>query len=252
MSERSVACGSIFSGVDGCLFAFSFFTLHFFIIKMWGEVGCALACRDVRVPRVYVPHVRSSVTCGPVSVIDVCQSCFYYYYLNYLFRSLARVFKRVLGVGASDTRGLVPTTHNHHHPPDYIYTKDVPTSQLYEDVGRDVAMSILGGINGTMFAYGQTSSGKTFTIRGYGENLGVLPMAINDLFEHIQEVCKCGCRSSSSSSWSSSWSWLVVAVVAALLLLILCLLLLVVLLWYCYSYVVVDDCCDCCSCRYVC
>jgi len=35
----------------------------------------------------------------------------------------------------------------------------------------------------TIFAYGQTSSGKTFTMRGVTES------AIADIFEYIQRVC---------------------------------------------------------------
>lgn len=39
-----------------------------------------------------------------------------------------------------------------------------------------------------MFAYGQTSSGKTHTMRGCAGEPGVIPLAIKDLFGIIQEV----------------------------------------------------------------
>ena len=41
---------------------------------------------------------------------------------------------------------------------------------------------------GTVFAYGQTSSGKTFTMMGTEEQPGVIPLAIQEIFEYIEEV----------------------------------------------------------------
>lgn len=39
---------------------------------------------------------------------------------------------------------------------------------LYEETFRDLVDSVLGGFNGTVFAYGQTGTGKTFTMQGKG------------------------------------------------------------------------------------
>jgi len=41
---------------------------------------------------------------------------------------------------------------------------------------------------GTVFAYGQTSSGKTHTMRGSVDEPGIIPLAVHDLFWSIQEV----------------------------------------------------------------
>jgi len=43
-------------------------------------------------------------------------------------------------------------------------------------------------IEGTVFAYGQTNSGKTYTMRGSKAEPGVIPLAVNDLFRIIQQV----------------------------------------------------------------
>jgi Kinesin motor domain len=43
-------------------------------------------------------------------------------------------------------------------------------------------------ITGTVFAYGQTSSGKTHTMKGSDTEPGIIPLAIQDLFHSIQEV----------------------------------------------------------------
>jgi centromeric protein E len=56
------------------------------------------------------------------------------------------------------------------------------TEVVYEEGAKDVAMSALTGINATIFAYGQTSSGKTFTMRGVTES------AVNDIYRHIENT----------------------------------------------------------------
>lgn len=40
----------------------------------------------------------------------------------------------------------------------------------------------------TIFAYGQTSSGKTFTMQGDTADPGIIPRAVNDVFESIRNV----------------------------------------------------------------
>lgn len=45
----------------------------------------------------------------------------------------------------------------------------------------------MDGFNGTIFAYGQTSSGKTFTMQGVLNNLeleGITPRIIKSIFDH--------------------------------------------------------------------
>ncbi|XP_062200500.1 kinesin-like protein KIN-7A isoform X1 [Phragmites australis] len=62
---------------------------------------------------------------------------------------------------------------------DKVFGPACQADVVYEDGAKDVAMSALTGINATIFAYGQTSSGKTFTMRGVTES------AVNDLYRHI-------------------------------------------------------------------
>lgn len=45
-----------------------------------------------------------------------------------------------------------------------------------------------------MFAYGQTNSGKTHTIRGSATEPGVIPLAVRDMFDIIQEVLWLDCQ----------------------------------------------------------
>ncbi|MFS7898246.1 putative plus-end-directed kinesin ATPase [Helianthus anomalus] len=44
------------------------------------------------------------------------------------------------------------------------------------------------GVNGTIFAYGVTSSGKTHTMHGDQRSPGIIPLAVKDVFSIIQET----------------------------------------------------------------
>ncbi|KAJ2716396.1 hypothetical protein H4R19_000676 [Coemansia spiralis] len=43
----------------------------------------------------------------------------------------------------------------------------------------------MGGFNGTIFAYGQTSSGKTHTMHGSGSEPGIIKLAVKEMFDII-------------------------------------------------------------------
>ena len=73
---------------------------------------------------------------------------------------------------------------------DHVFNTDTTQDQVYQSVGKEVVDEAFQGFNGTVFAYGQTSSGKTHTCIGpHGagpEEQGILPRMINHLFEKIQ------------------------------------------------------------------
>ena len=49
---------------------------------------------------------------------------------------------------------------------DYAFPIDTEQKEVFEVVARPVIESVFEGWNGTILAYGQTSSGKTFTMQG--------------------------------------------------------------------------------------
>ncbi|KAK2358548.1 kinesin protein KIN-7E [Trifolium repens] len=65
---------------------------------------------------------------------------------------------------------------------DRVFAPACSTQKVYDEGAKDVALSALSGINATIFAYGQTSSGKTFTMRGITEN------AIRDIYDYIKNT----------------------------------------------------------------
>jgi len=69
---------------------------------------------------------------------------------------------------------------------DRVFSEDATTQELYSSVCSKVVSSVVNGINGTVFAYGQTSSGKTHTMQGGGEERGVLQLAAEEIFKLIE------------------------------------------------------------------
>ncbi|XP_016113871.1 centromere-associated protein E [Sinocyclocheilus grahami] len=73
---------------------------------------------------------------------------------------------------------------------DRVFSAEETTAQLYQDIAKPLVVSAVEGYNGTIFAYGQTSSGKTFTMMGREHNPGVIPLAMADVFKTIKNCPK--------------------------------------------------------------
>ncbi|GAA6089757.1 centromere-associated protein E isoform X1 [Tachysurus ichikawai] len=73
---------------------------------------------------------------------------------------------------------------------DRVFSAEESTNQLYQDIAKPLVVSTVEGYNGTIFAYGQTSSGKTFTMMGSEHNPGVIPLAMADVFQTIKNCPK--------------------------------------------------------------
>ncbi|XP_010056124.2 kinesin-like protein KIN-7O isoform X2 [Eucalyptus grandis] len=70
---------------------------------------------------------------------------------------------------------------------DRIFGDDSKTREVYESRTRDIVAAAVRGFNGTVFAYGQTNSGKTHTMRGSKGEPGVIPLSVYDLFDSINK-----------------------------------------------------------------
>ena len=55
-------------------------------------------------------------------------------------------------------------------------------------MGEDVLNNAWEGYNCCCFAYGQTGAGKSYSMVGYGVNLGIIPVASAEIFKRIQET----------------------------------------------------------------
>jgi len=76
---------------------------------------------------------------------------------------------------------LTSTTYNF----DYIFTPEHTNQHVYETIIHNVVCQAVNGFHGSVFAYGQTASGKTFTMHGTKKHPGVIPIAIHDCFDTI-------------------------------------------------------------------
>lgn len=68
---------------------------------------------------------------------------------------------------------------------DNVFDSTWTTLEVYRRTTKDIIKKVMGGINGTVFAYGQTSSGKTHTMKGTASEPGIIPLAVNEIFDHI-------------------------------------------------------------------
>ncbi|KAL2522862.1 Kinesin-like protein [Forsythia ovata] len=82
---------------------------------------------------------------------------------------------------------------------DRVFSGDCSTREVYEEGTKEIAISVVGGINydklsvlthikisisTTIFAYGQTSSGKTYTMNGITE------YSVANNYDYIQRLLK--------------------------------------------------------------
>lgn len=59
---------------------------------------------------------------------------------------------------------------------------------LYDETANPIVQDVLEGFNGTIFAYGQTGTGKTFTMEGVRkvpELRGIIPNSFEHIFNEI-------------------------------------------------------------------
>ncbi|XP_040213955.1 kinesin heavy chain [Rana temporaria] len=77
----------------------------------------------------------------------------------------------------------------------YVFDKVLPPNtsqeQVYNACARQIVKDVLDGYNGTIFAYGQTASGKTHTMEGKLHDhqlMGIIPRIARDIFDHIYSM----------------------------------------------------------------
>ncbi|OAA49269.1 kinesin [Metarhizium rileyi] len=75
---------------------------------------------------------------------------------------------------------------------DYIYDNVFTThdnnARVYDHIAKRLVRRVMEGYHGTVFAYGMTGTGKTFSMQGTATSPGVIPLAITDIFSYIRET----------------------------------------------------------------
>ncbi|KAG9242650.1 kinesin motor domain-containing protein [Calycina marina] len=75
---------------------------------------------------------------------------------------------------------------------DYYYDNVFAThdnnAKVYDASAKRLVRRVMEGYHGTVFAYGMTGTGKTFSMQGTATSPGVIPLAITDIFSYIRET----------------------------------------------------------------
>ena len=68
---------------------------------------------------------------------------------------------------------------------DHLFHPEHTNHHIFTSVVENVVASAMNGYHGSVFSYGQTSSGKTFTMNGGSTQPGIIPLAIQYCFDAI-------------------------------------------------------------------
>uniref|UniRef100_A0AAV1VE09 Kinesin-like protein n=1 Tax=Peronospora matthiolae TaxID=2874970 RepID=A0AAV1VE09_9STRA len=75
---------------------------------------------------------------------------------------------------------------------DHVFGEEDNQETVFENVARPVVQDIMDGYNATIFAYGQTSSGKTYTMEGanidHPELQGIIPRTATEIFDNVMNA----------------------------------------------------------------
>lgn len=72
---------------------------------------------------------------------------------------------------------------------DAVFDWESTQKEVYENTAAGIVNSTLEGYNGTIFAYGQTGTGKTHTMEGYSDDplqQGIIPQSFDHIFRAIE------------------------------------------------------------------
>lgn len=69
-----------------------------------------------------------------------------------------------------------------------MFTASDNNAKVYDASAKRLVRRVMEGYHGTVFAYGMTGTGKTFSMQGTASSPGVIPLAITDIFSYIRET----------------------------------------------------------------
>ncbi|XP_070554370.1 kinesin-like protein KIF3A isoform X2 [Ptychodera flava] len=127
-------------------------------------------------------NVRVVVRCRPMNEKEIAQGC----------NTTVKVDR------VSGQVRVVNPHHGHGEPPktftfDTVFPSDSKQVDVYNETARPIVEAVLEGYNGTIFAYGQTGTGKTFTmegVRSQPELRGIIPNSFAHIFGHIAKAAE--------------------------------------------------------------
>ena len=73
---------------------------------------------------------------------------------------------------------------------DHAFGAQSTQGDVYRATARGLIEGVLRGINSTVFAYGPTGAGKTFTMLGSGQEAGIMCLTLGDLYRQIDRTAE--------------------------------------------------------------
>jgi centromeric protein E len=83
--------------------------------------------------------------------------------------------------------GVGETQRQSQYQFDMLFTPDHDTEYIYEQSVRSVVLAAMNGFHGSVFTYGQTSTGKTYTMQGTSSDPGIIPLAVYECFNYVEQ-----------------------------------------------------------------
>lgn len=105
--------------------------------------------------------------------------------------------KNIIDVDALNGEITIENTNAAHGEPpkvfsfDAVFDTDSTQVDIYNETARPIVDKVLQGYNGTIFAYGQTGTGKTYTMSGAKTSpqaRGIIPNTFAQIFGHIAKA----------------------------------------------------------------
>ncbi|VEL07790.1 unnamed protein product [Protopolystoma xenopodis] len=118
-------------------------------------------------------NVKVSVRCRPISEKEIIQGC-----------KISVTVEELNGTIWLKRPGLADDEPQKQFTFDLVFDSSSKQFDVYNKVARPIVDKVLEGYNGTIFAYGQTGTGKTFTMEG-GRSAPELRGIIPNSFAHI-------------------------------------------------------------------
>lgn len=126
-------------------------------------------------------NVRVCVRCRPINEKEIQQGCTVVVNVDTVRKCIT------VKNTATGNRGEPPKNFTF----DQVYGPDSKQVDVYNETARPIVDFVLEGYNGTIFAYGQTGTGKTFTmegVRSVPELRGIIPNSFAHIFGHIAKA----------------------------------------------------------------
>ncbi|EAS04332.2 kinesin motor catalytic domain protein (macronuclear) [Tetrahymena thermophila SB210] len=71
---------------------------------------------------------------------------------------------------------------------DFAFDKETDQVEVYKNSAQLLIKGIFDGYNATVFAYGATGAGKTYTMIGTPDSIGIMERSMDDLFQEYQQL----------------------------------------------------------------